>query len=511
MTWLTLRTRERTGRKRIAVLALAGALLSAPGTARATLPVEGEPIMTNDYGIDLYQGPVLSANRVIGLAGAFVAIADGVEGSAINPAATAARTPYSYRHFDYDLGVGITFPSALENTDFWNSGRRTRLPKSESLGFLFLSLALDLQFGRWGFGLSSDFQQYGLLRAQDPEQEVQRDRLAAQIAIGHLQLAHAFADGQFLLGIGMRTTGLSVTNESPTDVRDQDLFSTVGTGFETGFIWRPNGWQIRIGGAFHDGFTTRASADSRTFVLYEDDPINRLYLPARVSVPWDVNVGFAAQLGPRPLNPRWLDPSIALEPMRRYLEWRAHERDRRLRQSERAASIYETQRERQKRLRKLRAELRAEEDLDDRERARVEQDLHRRLRRRYREQARFFVLVTTSLKVSGAVDNAVGIESMLDRTVQRSGEHFSISPHLGLETELIPHWLKLRGGAYLEPTRFASNTKGARLHATLGFDQKVLGWDVFGAYPEETEWRISGSLDASRNYLGWGATIGVWR
>jgi hypothetical protein len=113
--------------------------------------------------------------------------------------------------------------------------------------------------------------------------------------------------------------------------------------------------------------------------------------------------------------------------------------------------------------------------------------------------------------VSGSVDNAVGIESMLERTVQRSGERTSMSPHLGLETELIPHWLRLRGGTYLEPSRFATNPKGARLHATFGFDQKVLPWDVFGTFPDDTEWRVSGSVDASRAYLGWGISIGVWR
>jgi hypothetical protein len=500
---------KRARLRQTAVLALSAVCWSS--RALATLPGEGESIQTNDYGIDLYQGPVLSANRVIGLAGAFVAIADGVEGSAINPAAAAARTAYSYGHFDYDLGVGLTFPSALKNTDFWNSGRPTRLREDESAGFLFLNLALDLQFGRWGFGLSADFQRYSLRRADDPAVDVQRDLTAAQIAIGHLQIAHAFDDGQFLVGIGMRTTGLSITNEGATDAADQDLFSTVGTGFETGFIWRPNGWQIRIGGAFHDGFTTRASPESKTFVLYEDDPINRLYLPARVSLPWDVNIGFAAQLGPRPMNPHWIDPSIVLEPMRRYLEWRAHERDRRLRRAEEATSMFETALERRKRLHKLRDELDAEEELDDRERARVEKTLYQKLRKRYLEQERFFVLVTTSLKISGAVDNAVGIESMIDRRVQRSGTKPSISPHVGVETEILPHWTKVRGGTYLEPSRFESNTKGARLHATFGFDQKLFPWEVFGTFPEGSEWRVSGSIDASRSYLGWGITIGLWR
>lgn len=491
-------------------LALGLVALLGASPARAALPGEGEPILTNDYSIDLYQGPVLSGTRVIGLAGAFVAIADGVEGSAINPAATAARTPYSYGHFDYDVGFGLTFPSAIDNTDFWNSGRRTELPKSDTLGFLFLNLALDLQFGRWGLGLSSDFQQYSLRRGEDAGMDVERDRLAAQIAIGHVQLAHAFADGQFLAGIGLRTTGMSVTKENNTSITSQELFSTVGTGLEAGFIWRPTDWQIRIGGAFRDGFTTQASPES-TFVLYESDPENRLYLPSRVSLPWDVNVGFAAQLGPRPLNPRWVDPSIVLEPMRRYVEWRAHERERRMRDAERLNDPLETARQRRKRLHKLRVELRAEAQLDAVERLRVERDLTRRLRQRYHEQARFFVLVTTSLMVSGTVRDAVGIESMLDRRVQRSGQQLSFSPHLGLETELIPHYTRLRGGTYLEPSRFASNAKGARLHTTFGFDQKVLAWDVFGTFPDDTAWRISGSLDAGRNYLGWGIAIGNWR
>jgi len=485
-------------------------LLARPSETRAALPGEGQEIHTNDYSIDLYQGPVLSANRVTGLAGAFVAIADGVEGSAMNPAATAARLPYSYGHFDYDVGVGITFPSAIKNTDFWNSGHRTELPKSKSFGFLFFNLALQLQFGTWGLGLSTDFQQYSLLRGVDPTDNARRDRLAAQIAIGHLQLAHSFADGQLLVGVGMRTTGLSVNKEGATSVASQqELFSTVGLGFESGVIWQPTDWPIRFGAAYRGGFNTRAAPES-TFVLYADDPVNRLYLPTRVTLPWDVNVGFAAQIGPRPLNPRWIDPSIVLQPMRRYLEWRAHERERRLRIAEQSVFCEETPLERRRRLRKLRVELAAEEDLDENERARVEKDLVRRLRERYHQLARFYVLVTTSLMISGTVDNAVGIESMIDRTVQRSGQRLSISPHLGIETEAIEHWLRVRGGSYLEPSRFDSNQKGSRLHATFGFDTKLFAWDVFGAWPPDAEWRFGASVDASRSYLSGGIAVGLW-
>jgi hypothetical protein len=485
-------------------------VLAESHAARSAVPAQGEAILTNDYSIDLYQGPVLSANRVTGLAGAFVAIADGVEGSAMNPAANAARLPYSYHHFDYDVGLGVTFPSAIRNTDFFNSGHRTELPKSKTFGFLFFNLALQLQFGTWGFGLSTDFQQYSLVRGVDPSQNAQRDRLAAQIAIGHLQLAHSFADGQLLLGLGLRTTGLSVNKEGPTSVASQQqLFSTVGVGFETGVIWQPTDWPIRAGAAYRGGFTTRAAPGS-TLVLYPDDPVNRLYLPKRVTLPWDVNVGFAAQMGPRPLNPRWIDSSLVLAPMRRYLEWRARERERRLRLGEAPASPSETELERRRRLHKLQVELRGEEELDARERARVEKDLVERLRRRYHALQRFYVLVTTSLMISGTVDNAVGIESMLDRTVQRSGQRLSISPHLGIETEIVPRWLRIRGGTYVEPSRFDSNQKGARLHATFGFDTKLFAWDVFGAWPPDAEWRLGASIDASRSYLSGGIAVGLW-
>ena len=485
------------------------ALLGSAAPARAQLPAEGQPIETSNYNLDLYQGPVLSANRVIGLGGAFVAIADGVEGGALNPAAAAARTPYSDDHFDYDLGLDITFPQTIRNTDFWNSGHRTQLPKSQSTDFLFFNLALQLQFGRWGFGLSSDFQHYSLLRAVDPSGDAARDRLTAQIVTGHAQLAHAFLDGQLLLGAGLRAAGLSVTKENRTTIPGQGLFSSIGSGFEAGFIWRPNDWQIRVGGAYHAGSRSQAAPGSSR-LLYPMDPVNRLYLPTGVALPWDINLGFAAQIGPRPLNPRWVDPATVLEPMRRYLEWRAHERDRRLRLAEGSPLPGESELERRQRLQALLTELHAEEELDAREERRVEKALAQRLRERYHQQKRFYVLVTTSIMFSGPVENAVGVESMLDRTVQRSGQSMSVSPHLGVETEILPHYLCIRGGSYLEPSRFDSNQKGARLHATFGFDQRVFAWDVFGLWPADAEWRVGGSIDASRSYLGWGISIGNW-
>ncbi len=318
------RAGERGRRVRVRLgLALGLGTLFAVTRAEAQLPAEGEPIRTNRYSIDLYQGPVLASTRVTGLAGAFVAMAEGVDGNTQNPASPAVRTLYSREHFDYDLGVGITFPSTISNTDFFNSGKRTDIGQPEQSGFVFLGIAVNLTFGRWGFGLTTDLQNYNLNRAEDAT-GAQGDQLNGQIAVGHLLLAHSFVDGQLAIGIGARTLALDVNSQTARGERT--LFSTVGAGFETGFVWKPNDHQFRVGAAFRTAVNTEASPESQQRIVYRDDPTNELWLPDEVALPWDLNVGAAIQLGPRPLNPRFVDPNELTLKLRRYLAWRARAR-----------------------------------------------------------------------------------------------------------------------------------------------------------------------------------------
>ena len=95
-----------------------------PATARGqSLP---SPITSNNYAIELYQGPVLAPIHVMGVAGAYVASAEGTEGGANNSAAPAVRDPFSTSWFDYDLGVGISFPGAFASL---RSAASTLLPR----------------------------------------------------------------------------------------------------------------------------------------------------------------------------------------------------------------------------------------------------------------------------------------------------------------------------------------------------------------------------------------------
>lgn len=482
------------------------------GTPALAQPPTPAPLRTNDYAIDLYQGPVLASNRVVGLAGAFVAMADGIDGDTQNPASPAVRVPHSYSDVDYDLGAGLSFPGSLGRSgDFFNSGSRTRVVAGNNL-YVFLSGAFNLQINHWGFGVTADLQQYSLRRNEPGAPQGSRSlfdltgtttSLTGQIMQNHLLAAYGFADDQLVLGVGARVVTLDVSTRATFLSGGVDTLNTRGAGVELGFIWRPNGERVRIGGAFRSTVNATTSGG----VLYRGTP-DELYLPNRITLPWDLSFGAAVQLGRRPLNPRWVSPSELLAHERRYLAWQARERARRTREA--LAEARREGRDVVELARVLEAADDAEAALDRAELERDERDVDKELRRRSAAAPRFHVLLTSSFVMTGAVDQGVGIEGFLNREDQRSGEQISLSPRLGVEVEPIPNWLQARAGVYFEPTRFRSNEDGGRSHVTLGGQARLLPWDVFGTFPEGNWWWLGGSLDVARDYLGWGVAVGVW-
>lgn len=487
--------------------ALAVALLLAALPANAQLPPNGEAIRTHDYTIDLAQTPVLAGSRVTGLAGAYVAIGEGVDGIAQNPGAVALRTPWSRDHIDYDLGFGFTTSSIFTRSDVFNSGNRGVFSQRGDESLVFLNLAGNLQIGRWGFGLSSDIQEYSLERTANAN-STQRDRLVARFAVTHVTIGYALHRSEILVGLGARWSALNVLNANAPPGAEENLFGALGSGVEAGVLLRPNDAPYRVGVCLRSPVRSNASPTSSLRVAYAGDPDNELYLPDSVTLPWELNVGFALQLGPRPFNPRWLDPAKELEPVARYVEWRARERERRRRHF---AAVARTERhDPDSAIAAFDAELQTEAALDALFLERAQRELDRRLRERYSNFQRFHVLLSGSVDILGRVDQAVGIESFLERKVQRSGATPSYSPRLGVETEAIPNWLRVRAGSYIEPTRFPDNPRGDRTHFTFGFDQRVLPWEVFGLWAEGSIWKLSGSLDVADAYFSWGIAIGMW-
>jgi hypothetical protein len=495
-----------------AALAAAALLWSVRAAAecragRATWDPSVRNLTSSDYALDLHLGPVFAGTRVIGLAGAFVAIAEGVDGDTQNPASPAVRAPYSYSSAEQEFGFGVTFPSGLRHYDFFNSGRETCLPTGNQV-YVFLNGAVHVQIDNWGFAATADLQQYSF-RGQDAVAEEGSRSLSAQILQNHVMTAHAFADGQLAVGVGARVTTLTLTTRSSILEEGTNLLRAQGAGVEVGFVWRPNDTRVRVGGAFRSSSTAETPNTSRRLLNGgNDDPEDDRYIPSRVTVPWDLNFGAALQLAQRPLNPPWINPRDLVDRVRRRVDWRARERARDARRR------LELARARGEDTAALSAQLAeqeaAEQRRDEEEIETAKQDVKRAIRHAYAVMPRPHFLITTSLVMTGVVEDGVGLEGFLDGKEQRSGQQLSLSPRIGLELEPILQWTKVRGGAYFEPTRFQSSTARGRTHGTLGIEQKILPWDVFGTFPEGNWFRLTGAVDVARNYLGWAVAIGVW-
>ncbi len=477
---------------------------SLPGGAQAqSLGANGSRIQTNDYSIDLYQGPVLASTRVIGLGGAYVAVAEFVEGNTQNPAAPGVRAAHSLDYYDWDAGIGFTFPSTVSGSDFFNTGKQgTSLLNTDEQGFVFFEVAGNFQFGHWGIGLGIRAQEYGLARADDGG-----DELESQIGGLDLQIARGFLDGQLVFGLGATTGGLQVFNRNAENQAEGTLFNSVGGNYALGALIRPNESSYRIGAAVRGKIESVIDETiTRSKVVFQGTP-EELYLPDSVIIPWEVAVGFAYQFG-RVFNPTWFDPTELVEGTERYVAFRRADRERRREwlyaTAEKAGGDVGGAKA------AIDAELDAEAALDE---ASLEQAVavtRERLKARIEALKRFYFLVTTALIIDGPAKNAVGIESFLERTVNRSGEVTTLSPRLGVETEAVPGYVVARAGTYLEPSRFASNPDGARLHGTLGADLRLGTFSVFGLLRDDYTWRLRGAADVARDYFGWGVALGAW-
>lgn len=489
-----------------------GALLPAVAHAAGPLGGDGSSIQTSRYAVDLTQTPVVAGARVTGLAGAYVALAEGVDGNIQTPVAPSIRTPHSVDHFDYDLGLGVMVPATLTSTDFFNTGHnRTQLADSRQEGFVFFTPAVNVQWGPFGIGATLELQSYSLRRA-DVTSTTRADRFDALFAVGHLQAARLFLGGQLALGAGLRLVNLDVTNPS-APAAERDLFNTFGAGAELGALWMPEGQPFRVGASLRSAVVSTPNPQSRLQPNAAGDRVvgdattgNAFYLPDHAKMPWDLDVGAAVQLGRRPLNPRFIDPEIRNREQWRALKERARERRARALAAEKDLSSRGELSEDARR--GIDAEFDSEAAADELAYDAIFDQTREGLRRRARAWPRHYVLVSSSLLVIGAVEDSVGVESFLQRVVARSGRTVGYSPRLGVESELIPRWLKIRAGSYLEPTRFALSQ--SRLHGTFGFDAKLLPWTVFGLFDDGTEWELSGSIDGSARYLSWGVGLGVW-
>jgi hypothetical protein len=480
-----------------AAVCLHGSLAQAGGA----LGPNGSAIDTSRYGIDLYQGAVWGGSRLTSLGGSMVANAYDVDGMLQNAAAPAVRPFFSVTHFDYWLGFGLTFPSSLSNMDFFNSGAKTGIANSPD-SLVYVTPALILQFGTLGIGANVEYQAYSLGEVQGPDGTVAK--LFTRFTQTHLQVANSLLDGELVLGAGLRildnriVIGTGGTETSPT--------SAAGLGAEVGAVYQPFGEHFKLGASYRSAISARSTYSSSATLSSGNDVImatstGTIYLPESANLPWDINLGFSYDLGDGRPNTRWQSDADLAE--KSELEGRLELlRIRDLRDSDLAKAQTDNERkviEHAYELERARIERRM---------AQAREDAYWTIQERLAVQSRHVAMVTASLLLSGAVENSVGVESFINQTVNRSGESVVASPRLGSEVEVIPDFLRLRSGTYLEPTRFETST--VRAHYTGGFDVPLGVWNVFGLWPDDYRWRLAGALDVARDFSTFSLSVAGW-
>ncbi|MDB4936841.1 MAG: hypothetical protein JWP87_3813 [Labilithrix sp.] len=459
-------------------------------------------ITKNDYSLELFQGPLIAPNRVTGLAGAMTAGAQAVEGVYNNAAAPAVREPFSLSWVDFDPSIGFSLPGAYGRSDFDNRGENGNAETVQRTNrFLTYNAGLEVQVGPFGVTVMGDFLNYTVGSEIGNPVSLTLGRI-------HAVAAYSFYDNQVVVGAGARIAFVNVQEQSAKGA----LVRMLGAAPQLGVIVKPNDVRWRLGA------TARAPVEASPLSVGKatDDPATGVehagpyILPKTITQPWELEAGIAYQLGPRPLNPTWINP---------HDEDRALEAAMKERRAERAAvrkaqleSMPEPANDEERTAQGLRrftlgreevaAQLREEQELaDERERA---QEVRKA---RYSNWPREHLLMLASVVLTGPSDEAVALEGFIDQRREIVGRSVSASPRFAVESEPIPNLVRGRAGVYFEPSRFVDGTH--RQHFTFGGDLRLFSWDIFGIIPDTT-WRLSGFFDIAPRYQNFGFAIGPW-
>jgi hypothetical protein len=462
--------------------------------ASADVCVQGSADLTG-CRLDLVNGPVLAGSRVTALSGAYQGLAQGLEGFAANAAAPAVRQPWSTNWFEYDLDASISFPTLFRNVDFENRGSLPSLD-FHYRDFVVYTVGANVQFGAWGVGATLSRQTFNVT----PEGPLASGfTYTASVTKAHLLVAHQFFDPDLVVGTGLRLVGFGI-GRSGGGSPDESLVSVFGVAPELGALVQPELFPFRIGATF------RFPVESQTRLKDATRP--PLALPSGAKLPWEVDVGFAVQAGPRPLNIRWLDPRIDRAPLESDIA-RARERRAKERVAILAVTLAKDRAAREKQLEEEDEKERKEEEI---ELAEFNRDLDRVRKARYRQLPRDYLLLTLGLLVTGTTDEGISLESYLQDSARRSGRFVTYSPRAGLEMEPLPNRLTARLGTYVEPSRFTDRPDAFdfRQHLTAGLEVALFRFSVFGLVDDQTTWRIAMMVDYAARYSNYGLSIGIW-
>lgn len=368
------------------------------------------------------------------------------------------------------------------------------------------------QLGAFGLTLTADTLTYDV-------QSHTAGQANLQVGIGrfHAVAAYGFMRNQLCVGAGVRMAYMGISEQGTSS--SGTVVSMFGVAPQVGLIVKPEDKQFRVGltarapVSAQSGFTVtdviRAPSVDNSGTTVQKVGTTNFITPRRVVQPWEIEFGVAYQLGPRPLNPRWIDPhEHELELEREISSARA------LRLENQRAVIaqmpYATSFDRMERARRLGVLAREEvaiREIEDAELKDAKKTLEMQRDARYLNWPRERVLLLASVLMTGTSDQAVAIDNFIDQQRELVGRKVTITPRFAVESEAVPNRLKTRAGLYVEPSRFSDGS--SREHLTVGFDVRVFRFDVWGLFPNH-QWKVSSFVDVSERYQNYGLSAGTW-
>ncbi len=401
------------------------------------------------YQIDLHQGAVLGSARVIGLAGAYAAVAEDTVGIPFNPASVANRSYYSTDRFDWNIAFDYLIPGLFQSGefDFDNNGEGS---VEGSGSFYALAVGAHLQVGAFGVGVYARGQGGQLSDNAPVPGEFRAGTWQIQLSAGYALLDH-----QLVLGGGLR---VGLFQLSPLG-QSQNILDQQAGGVEAGVVLRPRWLPARL------GVSVTVPVSSEVNVACETGCPDGFVLPDGAALPWELRIGLAWRLGG------------AFNAAPPYLERQGQPAQGQPAQSQPAQSQP------------------AQSQPAPARRASPPAPRYRGAR---------YLLLSAEVVLFGPVDDAVGIDGFLRQVRQVSGAELTVSPRLGLETEIFARRLRARTGGYWEPSRV--DGQSGRIHGTFAVELRLFDFRMWG--PRSLA--FASAVDVASRYSNLSLSLGFW-